>query len=139
MNPTHPSTALSPAAQRLQHRLMAGQHYEMLADLRDVCEELATLRFRTPSPEGWQPTHNGIPHPERPQFVYVYNESYGVLFAIYTEADWEDKKLWVDDWTGDFQYIRPRLGWASRNADGSLALLEPQPTHFFPAPAVPTT
>lgn len=135
---------LSPAA-RLHQALLQGEQYELLADLREVTNELTKLRSSAPTPEGWLPTGGGFqthqenpPRLDKPQFVYVYHPAYGVRFALYTEASWEDKALWVDDWHTDFQFTRPRRGWASRTVDTGMTLLDPQPTHYLPPPLSPT-
>lgn len=133
----HPSEKDSPATDMLRQKLLAGQHYEMLQDWQKMREELNTLRFRTPTAEGWVATKNGIPNPGE-RFVYVYHPDYGVGFGIYTEAKWEDKSLWEDDWHGDMQFIRPRHGFAARSDEGVWYLLKPQPLYYFPHPSAPT-
>ena len=72
------------------------------------------------------------------EVFYVHHATYGTKLAIYTEADWEDKSKWVPDWHCDFEFIRPRYGWAAKQPDGQLAMLDPQPTHLWPDTPVRT-
>jgi hypothetical protein len=132
-----PESIIARTSARLKEHMLGGQHYELAGDLHELLGAIKTVQQRSPTPEGWMSTANRI-HPNTQRWHYVYHEAYGSRFAIYSSADWEDKKLWVRDWHGDFEFERPRFGWATRQADGSMALLSPQPSHYLPEPEPPT-
>ena len=132
-----PEQIISERGAALKESIIKGQHYELAADLRELLAAVDTLKVRTPSPEGWLQTAHR-PHPGPTKYHYVFHSQYGVLWAIYESAEWEDKSLWVTDWHGDFEFIRPRFGWAAPDENGNLALLDPQPSHYLPEPQAPS-